>query len=210
MFSLEDYKQDPCRVSSIPYWKARNIAIPPNMKIVHDNDFDKKLLEHYTDKRFFRLVHHLTRIPEFSHADITFEVILPGKIDELAEMINHCYTHSDICVSADYVQGLTATPVYCPELWIGAFSRRKLIGSILCDFDGEVGEAVIEWLQVLPECRGKGIASALICTALQKMNNFADFATVSGECENSTNPEQVYRHCGFSGDDIWHILHEKS
>lgn len=34
----------------------------------------------------------------------------------------------------------------------------------------------------------------------------ADFATVSGKVNNITNPERVYRKCGFEGNDIWHVL----
>lgn len=210
MLSVEDYKKNPCKVSSIPYWKAKSITIPPNMKIVHDNEFDRTLLEYYADRRFFRFAHSLTSIPEFPAVDFKLEVIPADRSDELADVINRSYTHSDICVSADYVKGLTETQVYCPELWLGALSNGKLIGSILCDFDSEIGEAIIEWMQVLPEYRGKGIATALVCRALKKMRDFAEFATVSGECENCTNPEKVYRSCGFEGDDVWHILSEKS
>jgi len=42
--------------------------------------------------------------------------------------------------------------------------------------------------------------------ALAAMAGFADFATVSGERENPTRPERIYRACGFQGDDVWHIL----
>lgn len=52
-------------------------------------------------------------------------------------------------------------------------------------------------LPVLPEYRGKGITSALICKALKIIKQSAEFATVSDECDNSTNPEGVYRKCGF-------------
>ena len=38
------------------------------------------------------------------------------------------------------------------------------------------------------------------------MKENAEFATVSGECDNSTNPEGVYRKCGFEGSNIWHII----
>lgn len=208
MISIEDYKKNPCKVSSIPYWKAKSLTVPANMKIIHSDEFDEKLLNNYFDRRFFRLVHDLTQIPKFNATGINFEVIQSDKINELADMINCSYTH-EIRVSVDYVNSLTATQVYCPELWIGAVLDGKLIGSIICDFDIEVGEAVIEWLQVLPEYRGRGIASALICKALKAMSSFADFATVSGECDNITNPERVYRHCGFEGEDVWHILNEK-
>ena len=209
MISIEDYKKNPCKVSSIPYWKTKSLTIPSNMKIIHSNEFDEKLLDNYIDRRFFRLIHNLSNIPELNIPEIKLDVIPSNRTDELVDMINSSYAHSEICVSHDYVRSLTATQVYCPELWIGAILDGKLIGSIICDFDTEVGEAIIEWLQVLPEYRGRGIASALMCKALKKMSSFADFATVSGECDNMTNPERVYRNCGFKGNDVWHILNEK-
>ena len=206
MISVEEYRCDPCKALSTPYWKAGKSAVPPNMKIVHDIDFDITLLEKYSDKRFFRLIHHLKDIPGFDAAVFEFGDISTERIDELKEMINLSYTHSQISVSAEYIRDLTTSEVYCPELWIGAFSDKRLIGSIICEFDSNTGEAAIEWLQVLPEYRNRGIASSLVCLALKKMCGIADFATVSGECGNLTNPEGFYRRCGFEGSDVWHIL----
>ena len=179
------------------------------MKIVHDSEFDEKMLKKYVDKRFFRLKHDLKNIPQFETDEIAFEIILPDRICELTEMINRSYTHSNIHVTEEHIKNLTKTKVYCPELWIGAVLDGKLIGSVLCDFDSEIGEGIIEWLQVLPAYRGKGIASALTCKALKAMSGFAEFATVSGECDNITDPERVYRKCGFEGNDVWHILNKK-
>lgn len=209
MNTIEDYKKNPCKTSSIPYWKAKSIVIPSDMKIVHNNEFNKNLLDNYFDKRFFRLIHHLSNIPKFHVEGIKFGVIPSNRNDELTDIINCSYMHSQICISTEYIKSLTTTQVYCPELWIGAFLEGNLIASIICDFDAEVGEASIEWLQVLPEYRNRKIGSALICMALKTMRDFADFATVSGECDNITNPEKVYRNCGFEGDDIWHILNKK-
>ena len=209
MISTEEYKINPCGVLSIPYWKAKSMTVPSNIKIIHDNIFDEKLLCKYSDKKFFRLLHSLNEIPSFNVSDITFKTIKPDESEILAKMINLCYTHSEINVSADYIKGLTKTKVYCPETWIGAYKDGTLAGSVICDFDSETGEAVIEWLQVLPIYRNRGIASALVCNALKIMKNFADFATVSGECDNITNPEKVYRRCGFSGNDVWHIMSKR-
>ena len=209
MISMEAYKRNPCKVSSIPYWKVKKLTIPSNIKIIHNDEFNETILDNYFDRRFFRLIHNLSNIPEFNIAGIKLEVIQSNRNDELADMINRSYAHSEIRVSTDYVNSLSTTQVYCPELWLGAVLDGKLIGFIICDFDIEVGEAIIEWLQVLPEYRSRGIASGLICKALKTMSSFANFATVSGECDNITNPERVYRHCGFEGNDIWHILNEK-
>lgn len=209
MFSVEEYKKHPCEVSSIPYWKMEVMTVPANMKVIHSSQFDENLLDDYSDKTYFRLQHTLNSIPIFNAEIFKFKTISVNEIYALADMINRSYVHSEICVSSDYIKSLTDTKVYCPELWIGAFSESKLIGSIICDFDVEVGEAMIEWLQVLPEYRNKGIASALVSGALIKMSRFADFATVSGECDNITNPKAVYRKCGFFGNDVWHILSKK-
>lgn len=206
MISIEDYKQNPCGVLSIPYWKAEKMSVPDNIKIVHEKDFDKSLLNDYNDKKYFRLFHNLNNIPAFSNNNYSYGIISKSKINELVKMINASYTHTDVFVSADYINGLTETRVYCSELWIGAFDNGKIIGSIICDLDTEIGEGIIEWLQVLPEYRGKSIASVLICKALNIMKHTAEFATVSGDCDNSTNPEGVYRKCGFEGNDIWHIM----
>ncbi len=206
MISIEKYKQNPCEALSIPYWKATDMIIPDNIKIIHNKNYDESLLKEYTDKQFFRLIHRLIDIPDFSNDNYTYETLSKEKTDELVEMINASYTHTDVFVSADYVNSLTKTKAYFPKLWIGAFDKNKLVGSIICDLDTEIGEGIIEWLQVLPEYRGRGIAPALVCKALNIMKTNARFCTVSGECDNITNPESVYRKCGFIGNDIWHIL----
>ena len=206
MISIEEYKQNPCEALSIPYWKATDIIIPDNIKIIHNKNFDETLLEKYSDKQYFRLIHRLNYVPDFSNNDFTYKMLSKEKTNEIADMINASYSHTDVFVSADYIKGLTETKVYFSELWIGAFDNTKLVGSIICDLDTKIGEGIIEWLQVLPEYRGKGIASVLVCKALNILKLNADFATVSGECDNITNPESVYRKCGFVGNDIWHIL----
>ena len=42
-----------------------------------------------------------------------------------------------------------------------------------------------------------------------RMQGIAEFATVSGKVNNPTNPQSLYRKCGFIGDDVWHILTQK-
>lgn len=209
MMSMESYLKNPCRASSIPYWKAKSLALPPHMKIIHEDEWDERLLQNASDEQYFRLIHRLIHIPASSAAGITFHTIAADQNDALADMMNRAYAPSGIRVSADDLRRFAQTQVYCPEGWIDAFSGGKLVGSILCDFDASVGEAVIEWLQVLPEFRRRGIASALVGQALARIKAFADFATVSGSCDNQTHPENVYRRCGFEGHDVWHILRAK-
>ena len=57
--------------------------------------------------------------------------------------------------------------------------------------------------------RGKGIGKFIVNELLQRMKDKASFVTVSGQVNNSTNPQALYRKCGFEGNDIWHIMHKK-
>lgn len=207
MIPLQDYLADPCGALSIPYWKAKAISVPPGMDIVPHSRFREELAHGRAHRRFFRLIHRLRDIPAFAPPPgAALGPLSPDRAGELADMINRCYRPSGIQVTREEVRGWAASPAYRPELWLGAFADGALIGSVVGEFDPEAGEGVIEWLQVLPEYRGRGTAAALTVRALEVMGGFARFATVSGELENPSHPEGVYRACGFEGDSVWHIL----
>ncbi|MCI8443399.1 MAG: hypothetical protein HFG27_12855 [Provencibacterium sp.] len=106
----EKYLQDPCRLS-VPYWKDGRITVPENMKIIHQQAFDSRMGNDYTDERYFRLLHPLKNV-----------------------------------------------------------RNQRLVNALLC-----------------------------------RMQE-ADFATVSGKVDSFSNPERLYRRCGFQGEDIRHVL----
>ena len=91
--------------------------------------------------------------------------------------------------------------------------REKDTGNIVgggnADLDREIGEGILEWIQVLPEYRGHGIGQLIVNSLLDKMQGEAQFDTVSGKVNNPTNPEALYRKCGFAGNDVWHVLIKK-
>ena len=72
MITLTEYLNNPCGTLSIPYWKAKNIVIPPDMKILHDNDFNTEILSDYIDEKYFRLYHNLKEIPKVITNDFNF------------------------------------------------------------------------------------------------------------------------------------------
>lgn len=88
-------------------------------------------------------------------------------------------------------------------------ASSEYVGCGIADFDTETRELILEWIQVLPQHRGKKIGQLIVTELLYRMKDIADFGTVSGKVDNLTNPEALYRKCGFSGDDVWHILHKK-
>ena len=206
MISLEDYLQNPCATLSIPYWKAKNITIPEHMQIVHDCCFVMDLLYDYTDEPYFRLYHNMQELKKPILQDYDIVTVTANDIDTIVSIINNSYT--DLQVSAEQMKSYTKTPAYCQELWIlvKEQSTGAYVGCGIADFDAQAEELILEWIQVLPQYRGKNIGTAIVSELLWRGRKFAKFATVSGKVNNITNPEALYRKCGFVGDDVWHIL----
>jgi len=199
--------RNPCRVSSIPFWKTRNIAVPDHMKIVHDKDFDTAILKEYDDEQFFRLRHTLynlilPKLPEHF-------IFCAATIDEFSEHINSCYVN--LFVKVEELKEYRNHPVYSPDLWLAVKDDRTgmIVASGIAELDNEIGEGVLEWIQVSNAFRGLGLGSCIVNELLLRMNGKAEFVTVSGQCNNSSNPEALYRSCGFTGNDIWHILRKR-
>lgn len=209
MITLTEYLNNPCGTLSIPYWKAKSITIPLDMIILHDNDFSSDILSKYTDEKYFRLYHSLKEIPEIKIDDFEIATATRRDIKTIVQIINDSYT--DISVNKELIKSYTPTPVYNENLWIMVKEKAtgKFVGCGLADYDAEAKELILEWIQVLPECRGKKIGQLIVTELLFRMKGFADFATVSGKVDNATNPEGLYRKCGFVGNDVWHILHKK-
>ena len=209
MITLTEYLNNPCSTLSIPYWKAKNIVIPPDMKILHDKDFSVDALLDYTDEKYFRLFHNLNGTPKITNDDFEIVTATRKDIKEIVQIINDSYT--DISVNKELIKSYTKTSVYNEDLWVMVKENvtGKYVGCGIADFDTEAKELILEWIQVLPQYRGKKIGQLIVTELLFRMKDIADFATVSGKVDNMTNPEALYRKCGFVGNDVWHILHRK-
>ena len=209
MITLTEYLNNPCGTLSIPYWKAKSITVPPDMKILHDRDFSYDILSEYTDEKYFRLYHTLKDIPEIVTDDFEVTTATRRDIKTIVQIINDSYT--DISVNAELIKSYTKPPFYNENLWIIVKEKAtgNFVGCGLADYDAEAKELVLEWIQVLPEYRGKKIGQLIVTELLFRMKDVANFATVSGKVDNATNPEALYKKCGFVGDDVWHILHKK-
>lgn len=209
MISLTEYLKDPCGTLSIPYWKNKNIITPDHIKIVHQKDYSAEKFSDFTDEPYFRLIHRLENIEAFSLDGFYARTAEPEDIPLTVDLINKSYT--DISVSCEQILALTQLDVYDKNLWIIVYDKEtdSAVGCGIADFDGEAREGILEWIQVLPEYRGNKIGRLIVNELLCRMVGKADFATVSGKADNTSKPEILYRKCGFTGEDVWHILHRK-
>ena len=207
MLTKEQYLANPCKASSIPYWKAKSITIPDGMKILHQDEYDNTEYQQYIDEPYFRLIHNLKCLAE---------PVLPqdyslctATLSEYAAHISSCY--DGIGINEGELRSYTLRPVYDAALWLAVKDERtgNIVATGIAELDREIGEGVLEWIQVSQGHRGKGLAKYIVSELLWRLKSKAGFATVSGQCNNSTNPEKLYRKCGFTGNDVWHILRKR-
>ena len=203
----QDYLQNPCKVSSLPYWKTKNISVPDGMLVLHDEQYRCGGFDEYEDERYFRLLHDLNNLqkPVLPHG----YMLIHATANEYTAHINDCYT--DLSVTEEYIRSCTNHPVYSDELWIAIadIETKEIVASGIAEFDEGIGEGTLEWIQVTETYRGKGFGQFVVRELLWRMKEKAAFVTVSGKVDNMTKPEILYRKCGFTGNDIWHILRRK-
>lgn len=204
MITKKQYLADPCAAASIPYWKAKSITIPEGMLILHCAEFDAEKYSEYADEPYFRLYHDLQNLSAPMFADCFS--ICNATPEDFALHINKCY--NGIGISTEELHRYTERPVYHPALWLAVKDDRigEIVATGIAELDREIGEGILEWIQVSKEYRRCGLGSVAVSELLWRMKDFAKFATVSGRCDNPTNPEALYRRCGFKGNDVWHIL----
>lgn len=183
--------------------------LPAEIKIVHDDDFKKEDFTDCTDEVYFRLYHNLKNIGGTDCEEAEVVDVQPSDIDFFVDIINASYC--DISVSMQQMQDYRKTSVYQPDLWILLKEKRTqaFVGCGIADFEVETGEASLEWIQVLPPYRGRGYGKMIVNTLLARMKGRAKFATVSGKADGTSHAERLYRRCGFTGNDYWHILYRK-
>lgn len=203
----KQYLENPCRAASIPYWKAVCISIPDNMKIVHDREFNTELLKRYIDEPYFRLRHCMLEVKPVSLPE--GYSLYEASISDFVDHINSCY--EDIGITVSEMQNYLTREQYNSDLWLAVKEdcKGRIVATGIAELDREIDEGVLEWIQVSKEYRRCGLGSYLVLELLWRMKKTARFVTVSGRCENTDNPEALYRKCGFCGNDVWHILRER-
>lgn len=203
----EKYLMNPCAASSIPYWKAMSITVPSGMMILHQDDYKETEHGSYVDEPYFRMIHNLENIsaPVLRHGFTLYDATL---MDYVAH-INQCY--NGIGITEAELQGYTARPVYDAALWLAVIEDQtgEIVATGIGELDREICEGILEWVQVSERCRGCGLGSYVVSELLWRMKGRANFATVSGQCNAPSVPERLYRRCGFTGSDVWHILRKR-
>ena len=87
---VKEYLQNPCGTLSIPYWKAKTLAIPDSMRIIHCSNWNG---QYGNFQRFFRIKHDLN---DLSPIDYDYDTLsIDYQATQLCEMINESYKHEN-------------------------------------------------------------------------------------------------------------------
>lgn len=176
--------------------------------LVHNNTLSIFDLQKFSSRTsYFRL--KFTGAPPVDSlpSGYVFETFDPQRdILTGTSLISACYPN--MLISEEIVQGWLHHPVYIPGLWVWIkdiqTGRYAALG--IAEIDLKVPEASLEWVQVHPAYQRKGLGKALVCELLRRIGNEVAFTTVSGDIDNPSQPEALYRQCGFKGSDIWWLL----
>jgi GNAT superfamily N-acetyltransferase len=131
------------------------------------------------------------------------EVNIQQEAQMVSELIGQCY--QDMHPTVEEIMGWVKHPVFDPSLWVWVVDDAKgiPIGLGIAEIDHDTPEGSLEWIQVLPRYRGRGIGKGIVQELLFRLEKRVNFTTVAGEVDDKTNPEALYRTCGFKGGDIW-------
>ena len=199
----ELYRTDPCRASSLPFRKTKRTAVPENIMILRDDQFDPARYGGM-DEPYFKLVHDLRNIGCPG---------LPAPFQEtqcdaaaLARHIAECYTEERL--PENELRFRMMQPDFDPGLWLAVVdtTNGRVVASGIAEVDPGIREGTLEWIQVSPDYRRKGLGRYIVNGLLQRLYGKADFVTVSGKLNNPGNPLALYCSCGFTDCVSWHIV----
>ena len=207
MINRQDYLRDPCKASSLPYWKTNIAPIPDDLLILRDDEFAKNN-SYGTDDPYFKLIHHLENVDRYPLPE--GYTVIQCSFADYADHILECYDGADM--SAEILREYKNYPVYDPGLWIAVSDRKqdKIIASGIAEYDPGMGEGILDWIQVSPAYRRKHLGKFIVSELLHRLQGKADFVTVSGQMNNPDHPLALYESCGFTDLTIWHIITKRS
>ena len=202
----EQYLADPCGAASLPYRKAKQMAVPEDVTMIREDQFDPARCSG-KDEPYFKMIHRLR--------DIRRPVLpaqyqeIPCSAGDLSRHISECYAEERL--PADELRARAMQPDFDAGLWLAVMdtTNGRIAASGIAEVDPEIREGTLEWIQVSAAYRRQGLGRYIVSGLLHRLHGKADFVTVSGRMNNPDNPLALYRACGFTDCVVWHIIRKR-
>lgn len=200
----ETYRKDPCRASSMPFWKTETLALPDTVRVIREDAWDGCVPEDWTDEPYFKLMHCLQDLTEPALPEGF--CLTEADDAELSAQIRACYGGS--YPGSEDLAAFRERTVYAPELWLALREQTsgRLAASAIAEWDKKTDEAALEWVQVSAAFRRRGLGGYMVRELLFRLRGKAEIVTVSGKWGDASRLERLYQSCGFENIVIWHVL----
>lgn len=177
------------------------------MRVLREDEFGEKMLDRYRDDPYFKLRHDLSVLKR-GPVPLGFRLVEAAPVD-FARHISICYDREGVTVWE--LERMKEHFTYDPALWIALadMASGELAATGIAGIDPEIGEGILEWIQVSLVYRRRGLGRYIVCELLSRMEGKAGFVTVSGRINNQSKPELLYESCGFRDRVVWHVLTRK-
>jgi len=189
---------------SLDLKKAKRISFA----LVHEDSLPIFERFHFPSKiPYFRIMHKEIPPNHECPSRYEYQTVSPQtNLVPVASFINQCY--ENIKVNEKIVNSWLNHPVYDPKLWVWIkdTQNNQFAALGIAELDECIPEASLEWIQVHPKYQKRGLAKALVSELLRRVRTRVEFTTVSGEMNNPSNPEKLYRQLGFCGSDVWWLM----
>ena len=122
---------------------------------------------------------------------------------EAAEVLNQCYETDNY--QAKEVATWCQLPVFDNSLWLWVRSRtnNEVVGLGISTYQKSIRETYLDWIQIMPEYRGRGAGRLLVAETIKRAREKSDIIRVTGIADD------FYRKCGFVGTERWYTISKK-
>lgn len=131
-------------------------------------------------------------------------------LDAAAALINEAYPSLPHLITPEHLATMASAGSYLPEGWffVRDEATGRAAGLAINGLCRETGEGFIEWIELLPRYRHRGLGSRLVHESVRRLQA-ARFITVSGSLDAPFAVGDLYRQCGFGPVCQWTILGQR-
>lgn len=140
-------------------------------------------------------------------AEYRFEDCDPARdLPDAARLMNAAYPSLPRFMTPERLRGMIEKDYYFAPGWFFLTDRtRQRVGLAISGYDREMDEGFIDWVELLPRLRQRGLGRLLVCESLRRLAS-ARWVTVAGSLDAPFVAGGLYRRCGFHQTAHWSIL----
>ncbi len=137
--------------------------------------------------------------------NLQFKKVKHNQDAAVSEFISLCY--ESLSIKKEFIKKIKLHPTFNKDYWWWLVdSENNKLALVIGEYDEEINEGTLEWIQVHPDYRQKGYGTLIVNKLLNEMNKKCDFVTASTEHFQSKIVEDFYLKNGFENKETWWII----